>query len=452
MPENLLRTRVEAIRRLARRRAGRPLVNVLQKTRGEDVAATMPHLAPAEQRFVFEHIVDEEMAAELLARVGESDLANLVKGVPLDRLVELLDAMEVDDETDVIASLPEAIREQVMARIEKDDREHVEELMAWPEDSAGGIMQPVAFRLHADATCREAIQALQESDDVESVFYLYVENEAGQLVGVASLRNLLTHAPNTTLSEMMVPDVITVPPHLDQEDVARVVSRYDLLAVPVVDDHRRLQGIVTVDDVIDVIREEAAEDMMLMVGVHQAEADEQVGVLQSVRQRVAWLLITLLGGILIAEMAKMWEADIGAFPILAGFLPVVIGMGGNVGSQAATITVRGIALGRVEPRDILRVVWRESRIGLMLGLAYGAILAVYCLARFDQPLFGVGVGIAITAAMATAAMAGAIVPLTLERMGVDPAVATMPFVTTLMDLVGGVIYFSVTTALLAMTI
>ena len=452
MPENLLRTRVEAIRRLARRRAGRPLVNVLQKTRGEDVAATMPHLAPAEQRFVFEHIVDEEMAAELLARVGEADLANLVKGVPLDRLVELLDAMEVDDETDVIASLPEAIREQVMARIEKDDREHVEELMAWPEDSAGGIMQPVAFRLHADATCREAIQALQESDDVESVFYLYVENEAGQLVGVASLRNLLTHAPNTTLSEMMVPDVITVPPHLDQEDVARVVSRYDLLAVPVVDDHRRLQGIVTVDDVIDVIREEAAEDMMLMVGVHQAEADEQVGVLQSVRQRVAWLLITLLGGILIAEMAKMWEADIGAFPILAGFLPVVIGMGGNVGSQAATITVRGIALGRVEPRDILRVVWRESRIGLMLGLAYGAILAVYCLARFDQPLFGVGVGIAITAAMATAAMAGAIVPLTLERMGVDPAVATMPFVTTLMDLVGGVIYFSVTTALLAMTI
>jgi magnesium transporter len=250
----------------------------------------------------------------------------------------------------------------------------------------------------------------------------------------------------------MVSDVITVPPHMDQEEVARVVSRYDLLAVPVVDDHRRLQGIVTVDDVIDVIREEAAEDMMLMVGVHQDEADEQVGVLQSVRQRIAWLLITLVGGILIAELAKFWEADIGAFPILAGFLPVVIGMGGNVGSQAATITVRGIALGRVEPRDILRVVWRESRIGLMLGLGYGLLLVIYCLARFQQPLFGVGVGVAITAAMATAAIAGSIIPLTLERLGVDPAVATMPFVTTLMDLVGGVIYFSVTTALIAMAI
>ncbi len=452
MPENLLRTRVEAIRRLARRRAVRPLVKVLQKTRGEDVAASMPHLAPAEQRFVFEHITDDEMAAELLAHVGESDLANLVKKLDLERLVELLNTMEVDDEADVIARLPEEIRDRVMGEIEEDDRDHVEELLAWPEDSAGGIMQPVAFRLHEDASCREAIQALQEAEEVESVFYLYVENEAGQLVGVASLRNLLTNPPNTPLSEVMVADVITVPPHLDQEEVARVVSRYDLLAVPVVDDHRRLQGIVTVDDVIDVIREEAAEDMMLMVGVHQDEADEQAGVLQSVRQRVGWLLITLFGGILIAEMAKLWETDIGAFPILAGFLPVVIGMGGNVGSQAATITVRGIALGRVEPRDVLRVVWRESRIGLMLGLGYGLALAVYCLARFQQPLFGVGVGVAITAAMGTAAIAGSVIPLSLERLGVDPAVATMPFVTTLMDLVGGVIYFSVTTALITLAL
>ncbi len=452
MPENLLRTRVETIRRLARRRAARPLVNVLKKTRGEDVAATMPHLAPAEQRFVFEHVHEDEMAAELLAHVGETDLANLVKEMPLERLVGMLDAMEVDDEADVIARLPEEIRDLVMGRIEKDDRDHVEELLAWPEDSAGGIMQPVAFRLHEDGTCREAIQALQEAEEVESVFYLYVENENGQLVGVASLRNLLTNPPNTPLSGVMVADVITVPPHMDQEDVARVVSRYDLLAVPVVDDHHRLQGIVTVDDVIDVIREEAAEDMMLMVGVRQDEADEQAGVLQSVRQRIAWLLITLVGGILIAEMAKLWEADIGAFPILAGFLPVVIGMGGNVGSQAATITVRGIALGRVEPRDVLRIVWRESRIGLILGLAYGVVLAIYCLARFQQPLFGVGVGVAITAAMGTAAIAGSVIPLTLERLGVDPAVATMPFVTTLMDLVGGVIYFSVTTALIALTL
>ncbi len=452
MPENLLRTRVETIRRLARRRAARPLVNVLKKTRGEDVAATMPHLAPAEQRFVFEHVHEDEMAAELLAHVGETDLANLVKEMPLERLVGMLDAMEVDDEADVIARLPEEIRDLVMGRIEKDDRDHVEELLAWPEDSAGGIMQPVAFRLHEDGTCREAIQALQEAEEVESVFYLYVENENGQLVGVASLRNLLTNPPNTPLSGVMVADVITVPPHMDQEDVARVVSRYDLLAVPVVDDHHRLQGIVTVDDVIDVIREEAAEDMMLMVGVRQDEADEQAGVLQSVRQRIAWLLITLVGGILIAEMAKLWEADIGAFPILAGFLPVVTGMGGNVGSQAATITVRGIALGRVEPRDVLRIVWRESRIGLILGLAYGVVLAIYCLARFQQPLFGVGVGVAITAAMGTAAIAGSVIPLTLERLGVDPAVATMPFVTTLMDLVGGVIYFSVTTALIALTL
>ncbi len=450
MPETILRTRVEAIRRLARRGAQRPLVKVLGKTRGEDVAAAMPHLAPAEQRFVFKHLEDDEMASELLAHVGESDLASLVKDLPLQRLVELLDIMEVDDETDVIARLPEEIREQVMARIQNDDREHVEELLAYPDDSAAGIMQPVAFRIHEDATCREAIQALQEAEEVESVFYLFVENEANQLVGVTSLRNLLTNPANAALSEIMTTDVITVPPELDQEEVARIVSRYDLLAIPVVDEHRRLAGIVTVDDVIDVIKEEAAEDMMLMVGVHQEVPGDPTGVLKAARQRVLWLLITLLGGIGAAELINLWEADIKTYAALAGFLPVVIGMGGNVGSQAATITVRGIALGHISPRDILRVAWKESRVGLMLGLGYGVLLGVYCVLRFpDEPFFGVGVAGAILVAMASAAVAGTMVPLILERMRIDPAVATMPFVTTLMDNVGVVIYFLITTLFLS---
>jgi len=452
MSENLLRSRVETIRRLARRGADRPLANVLQKTRPEDLAATMPHLAPADQRFVFQHLEDDEVAAELLARVGEADLATLVRVVPVERLVELLNAMEVDDETDVIGRLPEDIREQVMTLIQRDDREQVEELLAWPEDSAGGIMQPVAFRLNEDATCREAIQALQESGDVEQVFYLYVENGQGQLVGVVSLRNLLTRPPNTALHQVMCAEVISVPPHMDQEEVSRIVSRYDFLAVPVVDEHRRMLGIVTVDDVIDVIKEEAVEDMLLMAGVHQDEPGEQpVGVLQSARERLMWLAITLVGGIMVAELAGFWERDIGAFPILAGFLPVVIAMGGNVGSQAATITVRGIALGHVEPRDILRVIWREARVGLILGLGYGVVLAGYCGLRFGHPFFGLGVGAVFLAAMATAAIAGSVIPLTLQRVHVDPAVATMPFVTTLMDVLGGAIYFSVTTALIALT-
>ncbi|MFH1467456.1 MAG: magnesium transporter [Pseudomonadota bacterium] len=451
MSENLLHSRVETIRRLARRGAVRPLANILQKTRAEDVAATMPHLAPAEQRFVFQHIEDDETAAELLARVGETDLANLVRELEVPRLVELLDAMEMDDETDVIARLPEDIRERVMALIQRADREQVEELLAWPDDSAGGIMQPAAFRLNEDATCREAIQALQESGDVEQVFYLYVENGQGQLVGVVSLRNLLTRPPNTPLHEVMVSDVISVPPHMDQEEVSRIVSRYDFLAVPVVDEHRRMLGIVTVDDIIDVIKEEAVEDMMLMVGVHQDDpGDQPVGVLKSARQRVTWQLIALLGGVFVAEIARLWADDIRVLPLLAGFLPVVIGMGGNVGSQAATITVRGIALGHVEPRDLLRVVWREARVGLMLGLGYGVLLSAYCWLRFDRLFFGLGVGAAILAAMATAAIAGSVIPLTLQRMRVDPAAATMPFVTTLMDLLGVIIYFGVTTTVIAL--
>ncbi len=386
-----------------------------------------------------------------MARIPENELHNLVRDMELERLVLLLNLMEVDDETDVIGRLPDQVREQVLSRIHGEDREHVEELLGYPEDSAGGIMSPLAFRLREEATCREAIDALQDAEELESVFYLFVENEAEQLVGVTSLRNLLTHPPGMRLKDFMTTEVITVHPEVDQEEVARVVGRYDLLAIPVVDDHRKLLGIVTVDDIIDVIKEEAAEDMMLMAGVHElADGGITTGVLQSSRERVLWLLATLGGGIVASESIALWSASLETYAVLAGFLPVVLGMGGNVGTQSATITVRGIALGRVQPRDLLRLIWRELRVGFMLGLGYGLLLGIYCLLRFPQTkMLGLGVAGAIFIAMTVATSVGAIVPLTLERMHIDPAVATNPIVTTLMDNIGVIIYFSITTYLLA---
>ena len=229
-----------------------------------------------------------------------------------------------------------------------------------------------------------------------------------------------------------------------------MVGRYDLLAIPVVDDHRKLLGIITVDDIIDVIKEEAVEDMMLMAGVHEtADGSISTGVLRSSRERVLWLLATLGGGVLASESIGLWTHTLESYAVLAGFLPVVLGMGGNVGTQSATITVRGIALGRVQARDLFRMVWRELRVGLLLGLGYGLLLGAYCLLRFpSQPVLGLGVAAAILIAMTVAASVGTVVPMTLERMRVDPAVATNPIVTTLMDNIGIIIYFSITSFLL----
>lgn len=436
--------RVEVIRRLARRGASGPLGRALGKTRAEDIAAAIRHLAPAEQRLILGRLAEDEKAAQVLARVDDTELLNLVKDLPFERLVGLLEAMEVDDEADVIERLPDALRERVLAAITKADKVLVEDILAWPEDSAGGIMQPLAFRLHEDVTCRDAIASLHEqAEDLEMVFYLYVENESGQLVGVASLRGLLTHPPSMPLSELMSTELISVAPETDQEEVARLVSRYDLLAIPVVDEQRALLGIVTIDDVVDVIKEEAVEDMMLMAGVGDELEPHERSAFKAARQRFAWLSITLVGGIGMAELIGIFEATLQKQAVLAGFIPVILGMGGNVGTQAATIAVRNIATGHLDTQGTWWVLFRETRVGLLLGAGFALALGSYTLLRWmDTPMLALAISASIVVTLAAAAALGAMVPLSLHRVGVDPAVATGPFVTTGIDLVAILIYFS----------
>ena len=443
-------TRVEVLRRLARRGATGALLRALPKSRPVDVAAAIGHLAPAERRLVFQSIKDDAAAAEVLARLEASDLHALVHELDFHRLVTLLDQMDVDDEADVIDRLPDELRARVLQAVNAEDKQLVEDILAWPEDSAGGIMQPIAFRLHESLTCRDAILALHaQHDELESIFYVYVENEADQLVGVTSLRALLTHAPSTPLKDIMSVDVLAVSPLEDQEEVARIVSRYDLLALPVIDDNRHLLGIVTIDDVIDVIKEEGLEDMMLMAGVGAEPEPHQAGVLQTARQRITWLGVTLAGGIGMAELIGVFEDTLARQAVLAGFIPVMLGMGGNVGIQAATVTVRNIAMGHQDAAQLGSTLFRETRVGLVLGLAFALGLGGYALARWsDTPLIAASIATAIMLTVTCAALLGAFVPLTLRRFGIDPAVATGPFVTTGIDMLAILIYFSSAVAIL----
>lgn len=445
----MIDTRVDVIRRLARRGAGSALSRSLGKIRPEDIAVAISHLAPAEQRLVFSHIEDDAVAADVLARVEESDLHRLVRDLDFKRLVTLLEDMEVDDEADVIARLPSDLRERVLEAITKSDKEAVEDILAWPEDSAGGIMQPVAFRTTADQTCRDAINQLHEQTaDLEMVFYLYVENDAEQLVGVCSLRDLLTHPPSTPLSEIMTKEVITVAPETDQEEVARIVSRYDLLAVPVVDDQRHLLGIVTVDDVVDVIKEEAIEDMMLMAGVGDSLEANVRSPLRAARTRVRFLLITLATGVMISQIIGHFDDALHRNIVLAGFMPVVMGMGGNVGSQASTIMVRNLALGQVTLEDgPASHLWREGRVGILLGAFFGLLLATFIQIRYGNWYVSLAIGASIELALVNAACMGTIIPLVLQRLRIDPAVATGPFASTSIDLITVLIYFNVATHL-----
>jgi magnesium transporter len=448
MAESLLNKRVDALRRLARRGAVQALAKVVATTRAEDLAAAMVHLGRAEQRMVFTQIRADATAADVLVRVGEEDFLALTGDLPVERLVGLFGEMEADDQTDLIELLPEDKREAVLARLRGDEREQMEELLGYAPDTAGGIMSPLAFRLQEDTTCRDAIASVQEASDHELVYYVYVENDGGQLVGVTSLRNLLTHPPSTRLADIMTTDVIAVDTHTDQEEVARIAGRYDLLAVPVVDEHRKLLGIVTVDDVIDVIREEAAEDMLLMAGVNEQSVDEKGGGRWVVAaRRMPWLLVTLLGGVGISEIIRQFGGLLSSDLVLAGFIPMLTGMSGNVGIQSATLTVRNIAMGRLDAGVGGRVAG-EALTGLLLGLVFALLVGGYCMLRYADAHTALAVGIAISCNTTAAALLGTLVPLTLRRLGVDPAIATGPFVTTGMDGVGVTIYLSIAAFLL----
>lgn len=443
MPESLLFQRVDAIRRLARRGAQAPLAKVVAKTRPADLAAALEHLAPAEQRLVFAQITEDSVAAEVLTRIGKSELHALLHDLPNERLIALFQELAAEDQTDVLEHLPEEKRQIVLERIKVDERAEIEELLGYAPDTAGGIMAPLAFRLRDDTTCRDAVAAVQAAIDHELVYYVYVENEAGQLAGVTSLRTLLTHPPSTRLADIMITDLIVVTTMTDQEEVARVAGRYDLLAVPVVDDGRRLVGIVTVDDVIDVIREEAAEDMLLMAGVGREEADPSRGPrVAAARKRLPWLLATAAAGLIVAEILHAALGPAVGVAWAARLIPLVIGVEGSAGTQSATLAVRNIATGRMEGA-VRRILVGEGVTGALLGFVLATVVGAYTLLRDGVPVLAIGVAGGTFLGMLAATLVGTLVPVTFKRVGVDPAVATGPFVTATMDLVGVVLFLGV---------
>lgn len=438
------------VRRLMRRggetRAGR----ILKKTHPADVAHMFRAFSSTERRRVFKLMETDDLQAEVLSHLDQDLVIEVFEFIGLDRAVQLLNIMSSDDAADIIEGLPGEHSSKILELLNKNADE-VADLMRYEDNTAGRIMSPEYLALHDTMEVSEAISEIQKNPDVEMAFYIYVVNDHDHLVGVASLRQLVTSRPDTQLSEIMETEVVSVKTHEDQEEVARIVSRYDLLAVPVVDEANRLLGIVTVDDVIDVLREEASEDMLKLVGAGEQLLEVMtVGV--SVKSRLPWLAAAWLGGVGASLVIDAYSGTLAQLLPLAAFLPVVLGMGGNVGTQSLTIMVRGIATGRIAFRQMWQVIGREVLVGFLLGTAYGVALGltgfVTNWSRDESWVMGIVVGSSTLACMTLAAAVGSAVPLLLHRLNIDPAVATGPFVTTAMDILGVLVYFNI--AILAM--
>ena len=332
--------------------------------------------------------------------------------------------------------------------------------MEYDEETAGSIMNPEVFHLPENITVGKATEEIQKSVDTEMVFYIYVTDERNHLIGVVSLRQLILNDPQKKLSDIMVEDVVSIRPETDQEEVARLASRYNFVAVPVVDDENKLLGVVTVDDIIDVLREEATEDLLQMAGLGRDTDIILKSAWETTKQRFPWLLATYIGGLIAAMVIGRFHNLLEKFVILTSFIPIIAGMGGNIGTQSSTIITRGLLTGRVNPDTTWKIVGKELRVGITLGLIYGIVLGgiaflmtfviktsgySYELAQCIELSIAIAIGIVI--AMSLATFTGTLAPILFNRLKIDPAIATGPLVTTTIDILGILIYLVIATAL-----
>lgn len=437
----------DTLRRYLRRQAWTHLDRILEKTRMEELAAAMATMSERDQIAIFERVEDAEDKATLICAMQPPFGKHVLDPLPAIEAVAILREMAQDDMADILADLEPEQSARVLEILEES--EEVEDLMQYRDDTAGGIMLPEFVAVSTDMTAEEALIALRDSgEDVEMVYYIYVVNEAGSLVGVLSLRKLVVAPTHKRIRDIMETDVISVTTDTDQEEVARMVSEYDLLAIPVVDDVNKLLGVVTVDDVIDVLKEEAEEDFLKMGGVGGSAFEGEASVFRHVKVRFPWLLASCASGLLAAATMGMFNDILSAHQFLALFLPIILGMSGNVGTQSATVTVRGIAMGFIRHGErSWTVVKKEIAIGMAMGLLYGVLVGLVASFFGESPYYGLTIGLSLIAGMLLASTVGTLMPILLDKLSVDPAVATGPFVTTSIDILGVFIYFAIASGL-----
>ena len=436
---------LDMVRRLSRRNATGHLMKLISKTHPADMAWVFRSLSEIERDKVFGIIAQTEHVGEFLSEVDNAIMLDLVKDLTPLFMVNVIAKMASDDAVDLLEALPQDVADDIRRHMGQKDREEVDELLQYHPETAGGLMSPDFMYLDEELSAGAAIARVQErSEEKEMVFYLYITHGEGKLSGVVSLRELLMHPPDRRLKNIMNTNVISVNTDTDQMEVAHIISQYNILAVPVVDSAYSLVGIVTVDDIIDVIREEATEDFLQMAG---AGKDHEI-LLKSTREnamlRAPWLFASWLGGIMAMLIIGAFQEELTKVLALASFIPIVMGMGGNIATQSSTIIVRGIATGRVNMSEFFKVVFKEMRVGIILGALYGVFLGIVAWFGYAEPrMLGLVVGVSVFFCMIMAASLGALIPLVLKRFDIDAAIATGPFVTTSIDIFGVLVYFLV---------
>ena len=434
------------IKLLAQRefKAVRSILDVMNEV---DIASLLSTLSDKELALAF-RLIPKDKAAEVFSNMDTSMQTYLVTMFTEKELKELLDDLYMDDTVDMLEELPANLVKRILATVSASDRSMINQLLNYPEDSAGSIMTTEYVDLREEMTVGQAMAHIKKTGIHKETIYTCYITERRKLVGIVSAKDLMTTDDNVPIKDLMETEIISVYTHADQEQVAQLFRKYDLLALPVIDLDDRMVGIVTFDDAMDVMVDEATEDITKMAAINPSEKTYfETSVLQHAKNRIPWLLILMFTSIITGTIITRYENAFAAIPLLVSFIPMLMDTGGNCGSQSATLIIRGIALDEIRFTDLFKVMFKEFRISLIVGAFLAVANGVRIFIQYHNPGLAVVIACSLMGTVIMAKLVGCILPLLAKKVNLDPAIMASPLITTLVDTFSSLIYFNIATVL-----
>ena len=435
---------------LLRKRDFKAVRSILEVMYTVDIAALLAELDDKEMILAF-RLIEKAKAAEVFAEMSSSMQAYLVEMFTEKELKELLDELYMDDTVDLLEELPANLVTRILEQVDREKRAQINTILNYPEDSAGSIMTTEYVDLRRTTTVREAMEHIKQTGIHKETIYTCYVLENRKLIGIVSAKDLMTMDDDLTMDELMEKEIISVTTHTDQEEAVRLLSRYNLLSLPVLDQQGYMVGIVTIDDAMDVLVDETTEDMEIMNALSPSEQPYfETGVFRHAKNRIVWLLFLMLSATLTQTIIAHYEAAFTAVPLLVSFIPMLTDTGGNCGSQSSTLIIRGLALDEIHFGDIFRVVFKEFRVAILVGAALAIVNGVYMVIRYRDPMLALLVSISLVATILIAKIIGCVLPLFAKKLHMDPAFMAAPLITTIVDVCSIMVYFQVATHLLGL--
>ena len=442
---------IEEIKQLIENKQFTQLKKELKEMKSADVSLILDEL-DKEQAVILFRLLSKEKAGMAFAYMETDMREKLIKDLTDAELKNVLDELFMDDTVDLIEEMPSNVVTRILKNVDKNDRKIINELLKYPDDSAGSIMTTEFIDLKENMTIEQALDRIRQiGTDSETIYTCYVLGKNRKLQGIISIKDLLLAKEESLIEDNMETNIISVNTLEDQEEVAKKFDKYDLYALPVVDNENRLVGIVTVDDAINVLQDEAEEDFEKMAAMAPTEESYfETSVFKHAKNRIVWLLILMLSSAITGTIITKYENAFAAVPLLVAFLPMLMDTGGNCGSQSSTLIIRGLATDELEVKDVFRILWKEIRIAVIVGISLAAINGLRIFAQYKNLQIACTVGLSITSTVILSKSIGCLLPLLAKKLKLDPAIMAAPLITTIVDILSVLVYFNIATAIMGL--